>query len=40
MQPLRYVKFVALPGTLGSYLRNALHEGSVDALACLLVPLA
>jgi NAD-specific glutamate dehydrogenase len=30
----------ALHGTLGSYLRNALQEGSVDAVACLLVPRA
>jgi hypothetical protein len=30
--------FVALHGTLGSYLRDALHEGSVDVVACLLVP--
>jgi hypothetical protein len=30
--------FVALHGTLGSYLRDALHEGSADAMACL--PLA
>jgi hypothetical protein len=29
-----------LHGTLGSYLRDALHEGSADALACLLVPRA
>jgi hypothetical protein len=27
-------------GTLGSYLRDALHEGNVDALACPLVPQA
>jgi hypothetical protein len=32
--------FVVLHGTLGSYLRDALHEGSVDAVACLLVPRA
>jgi hypothetical protein len=32
--------FAALHGTLGSYLRDALHEGSVDALACLRVPRA
>jgi hypothetical protein len=31
---------VALHGTLGSYVRDALHEGSVDAVACLLVPRA
>jgi hypothetical protein len=30
----------ALHGTLGSYLRDALHEGSVDVVACLLVPRA
>jgi hypothetical protein len=30
----------ALHGTLGSYLRDAFHEGSVDAVACLLVPRA
>jgi hypothetical protein len=30
----------ALHGTLGSYLRDALQEGSVDALACLRVPRA
>jgi hypothetical protein len=29
---------VALHGTLGSYLRDALHEGSADAMACLHVP--
>jgi hypothetical protein len=27
-------------GTLGSYLRNAFQEGSVDAVACLPVPRA
>jgi hypothetical protein len=27
-----------LHGTLGFYLRDALREGSVDAVACLLVP--
>jgi hypothetical protein len=32
--------FAALHGTLGSYLRDALQEGSVDALACLPVPRA
>jgi hypothetical protein len=32
--------FAALHSTLGSYLRDALHEGSVDAVACLLVPRA
>jgi hypothetical protein len=31
---------VALHGTLGSYLHDALHEGSVDDVACLLVPRA
>jgi hypothetical protein len=30
--------FAALHGTLGSYLRDAFQEGSVDAVACLLVP--
>jgi hypothetical protein len=30
----------ALHGTLGSYLRDALHEGSADAVACLPVPRA
>jgi hypothetical protein len=29
-----------LHGTLSSYLRDALQEGSVDAAACLLAPLA
>jgi hypothetical protein len=29
-----------LHGTLGSYLRDALHEGSADAVACLHVPRA
>jgi hypothetical protein len=33
-------RLVALHGTLGSYRRDALHEGSVDALACLHVPRA
>jgi hypothetical protein len=32
--------FVALHGTLGSYLRDALKEGSADAVACLHVPRA
>jgi hypothetical protein len=32
--------FLALYGTLGSYLRDALHEGSADAMACLHVPRA
>jgi hypothetical protein len=32
--------FVTLHGTLGSYLRDALHEGSVDVVACLHVPRA
>jgi hypothetical protein len=27
--------FAALHNTLGSYLRDALHEGIVDAVACL-----
>jgi hypothetical protein len=27
---------VALHGTLGSFLRDSLHEGSDDAVACLL----
>jgi hypothetical protein len=30
----------ALHGILGSYLRDALQEGSIDALACLRVPRA
>jgi hypothetical protein len=30
----------ALHGTLGSYLRDALQEGSADAAACLPVPRA
>jgi hypothetical protein len=30
----------ALHGILGSYLRDALQEGSVDAVACRLVPRA
>jgi hypothetical protein len=29
-----------LHGTLGSYLRDAFHEGSADAVACLHVPRA
>jgi hypothetical protein len=32
--------FAAINGTLGSYLRDALHEGNADAVACLLVPRA
>jgi hypothetical protein len=32
--------FAALHGTLGSYLRDAFHEGSAGAVACLLVPRA
>jgi hypothetical protein len=32
--------YVALHGTLGSYLRDAFQEGSADAVACLLVPRA
>jgi hypothetical protein len=28
--------FVTLHGTLGSYLRDAMHEGSVDVVECLL----
>jgi predicted nucleotidyltransferase len=32
--------YVALHGTLGSYLRDALQEGSDDAVACILVPRA
>jgi NAD-specific glutamate dehydrogenase len=32
--------YVALHGTMGSYLRDALHEGSADAVACLPVPRA
>jgi hypothetical protein len=31
---------VAIHGTLGSYLLDALHEGDVDAVACLHVPRA
>jgi hypothetical protein len=31
---------VALHGTLGSYQRDALQEGSADAVACLPVPRA
>jgi hypothetical protein len=30
----------ALHGTLGSYLREALQEGSADTVACLPVPRA
>jgi hypothetical protein len=30
--------FAALHGTLGSYLRDALHEGIAEAVACLSVP--
>jgi hypothetical protein len=30
----------ALHGTLGSYLRDAFHEGSAHAVACLHVPRA
>jgi hypothetical protein len=29
-----------LHSTLGSYLRDVFHEGSNDAMACLLVPRA
>jgi hypothetical protein len=32
--------FLALHGTLGSYLGDALHEGSADSVACLHVPRA
>jgi hypothetical protein len=32
--------FAVLHGTLGSYLRDALEEGSVDAVACLRIPRA
>jgi hypothetical protein len=32
--------FAALHGTLDSYLRATLHEGSADVVACLLVPRA
>jgi hypothetical protein len=32
--------FASLHGALGSYLRDALNEGSVDAMACLHVPRA
>jgi hypothetical protein len=31
---------IALHGTLGSYLRDALHEGSADAVACRHIPRA
>jgi hypothetical protein len=30
--------FVVLYSSSGSYLRDAFHEGSVDAVACLCVP--
>jgi hypothetical protein len=30
----------ALHGTLGSYLRNALHEGNDDTVTCLHIPRA
>jgi hypothetical protein len=30
----------ALHGTLDSYIRDALHEGSANVLACLLIPRA
>jgi hypothetical protein len=30
----------ALHGTLDSYIRDALHEGSANAVACLLIPRA
>jgi hypothetical protein len=29
-----------LHGTLGSYLRDALHEGNADVVACLPIPRA
>jgi hypothetical protein len=32
--------FTALHGTWGSYLRDTLHEGNVDVVACLLAPRA
>jgi hypothetical protein len=32
--------YVALHSTLGSYLRGAVQEGSVDDVACLHVPRA
>jgi hypothetical protein len=32
--------YIDLHGTLVSYLRDALHEGSADAVTCLPVPLA
>jgi hypothetical protein len=32
--------FAALHGTLGSHLRDALQEGSADAVACLPIPRA
>jgi hypothetical protein len=31
---------VALHGTMGSYLCDAFHEGSVDVVACLPIPRA
>jgi hypothetical protein len=33
-------RYAALHCTLGSYLRDALHEGNVDAVACLHIPRA
>jgi hypothetical protein len=32
--------FATLHGTLGTYLRDALQEGSADVVVCLLVPRA
>jgi hypothetical protein len=32
--------FAALHGTLGSYLRDALHEDNDDVVACIHVPRA
>jgi hypothetical protein len=32
--------YAALHGTLGSYLRDALQEGSAETVACLPVPRA
>jgi hypothetical protein len=37
---LHNLSSAALLGTLGSYLRDALQEGSAGAVACLLVPRA
>jgi hypothetical protein len=32
--------YAVLPGMLGSYLRNALHEGSATIVACIPAPRA